>query len=93
MVILYNKLPRKLKNPGRFTRPCVIGDSIEDSALADLGASINVMPYKIIIKLGLGEPTPTKMTIQLADGSICHPKGVVEDMLVKGTSSSSRPIS
>lgn len=35
------------------------------------------------MKLGLGEPTPTKITIQLADWSIRHPRDVVEGMLVK----------
>lgn len=54
---------------------------INSSALANLGVSINVMPYKIL--LGLGEPTSTKMMIQLVERSICHTNGVVEDMLVK----------
>lgn len=35
------------------------------------------------MKLVLGELTLTKMTIQLADRSIRHPRGVVEDVLVK----------
>lgn len=61
----------------------MIGGSIEESALANLGASINVIPYKIFMTLVLGEPTPTKMAIQLTDRSIRHPKGVVKDMLVK----------
>ncbi|XP_039130889.1 uncharacterized protein LOC120267283 [Dioscorea cayenensis subsp. rotundata] len=41
-----NKLPRKLKDPGSFTIPYVIGDSIEECALANLGANINVIPTK-----------------------------------------------
>lgn len=41
------------------------------------------MPYKILMKLWLREPTPTNMTIQLADQSFRHPRVVVEDMLVK----------
>lgn len=61
----------------------MIGDSIEESVLGNLGASINVIPYKIFMTLVLGEPTPTKMAIQLTDRSIRHPKGVVKDMLVK----------
>lgn len=61
--ILQNKLPRKLKDPGSFTIPCVIENSIEESTLVDLGASSNVMSYKIFMKLGLEKPTPTKMMI------------------------------
>lgn len=63
--------------------PYVIGDFIKENALVDLGASINVLPYKIFMKLGLGDLTPTMMTIQLADRSICHQRVVVVDILVK----------
>ena len=45
--ILLNKLPKKLKDPGSFTIPCLIGDMPEERALADLGASINLMPYSM----------------------------------------------
>ncbi|GKG12371.1 reverse transcriptase domain-containing protein [Tanacetum coccineum] len=45
--------------------------------LADLGASINLMP------LSLPELTPTRMTLELADRSITHPKGLAEDVFVK----------
>ena len=41
------------------------------------------MPLTIFRKLGLGEPKPTTVTLQLADRSIKHPKGIVEDVLVK----------
>nr|GEX26694.1 reverse transcriptase domain-containing protein [Tanacetum cinerariifolium] len=52
-------------------------------ALADLGASINLMPLSIWKKLSLPELTPTRMTLELANQSITHPKGVVEDIFVK----------
>ncbi|XP_027342241.1 uncharacterized protein LOC113855018 [Abrus precatorius] len=81
--ILQNKMPKKLKDPGSFILPCLIGRLIVDKALADLGASINLMPYSIFKKLGLGEPRPTRMSIQLADRSIKYPRGIIEDMLVK----------
>ena len=42
--ILQNKLPPKLKDPGIFTIPCAIGNSVFEKALCDLGASINLMP-------------------------------------------------
>ncbi|GJS61345.1 reverse transcriptase domain-containing protein [Tanacetum coccineum] len=52
-------------------------------ALADLGASINLMPLSIWKKLSLPELTPTRMTLELADRSITHPKGLAEDIFVK----------
>ncbi|KAG8493789.1 hypothetical protein CXB51_011098 [Gossypium anomalum] len=53
--ILQNKLPNKLKNPESFTIPCLIGSLDVNNALVDLGASINVMPYKMFKQLGLGK--------------------------------------
>nr|GEV10406.1 DNA-directed DNA polymerase [Tanacetum cinerariifolium] len=52
-------------------------------ALADLGASINLMPLSIWKKLSLPELTPTRMTLELADRSITRPKGVAEEVFVK----------
>nr|GEY10760.1 reverse transcriptase domain-containing protein [Tanacetum cinerariifolium] len=52
-------------------------------ALADLGASINLMPYYVWKKLSLPELTPTCMTLELADRSISRPVGVAEDVNVK----------
>nr|GFC08319.1 hypothetical protein [Tanacetum cinerariifolium] len=52
-------------------------------ALADLGASINLMPYSVWKKLLLLDLTPTCMTLELADRSISRPVGVAEDVYVK----------
>ena len=81
--ILQRKLPQKLKDPGSFTIPCTIGNAIFERALCDLGASINLMPLSIFKRLGLGEASPTTVTLQLADRSLKHPRGVIEDVLVK----------
>ncbi|KAL5564233.1 hypothetical protein UlMin_027397 [Ulmus minor] len=81
--ILQRKLPQKLKDPGSFTIPCTIGDFEFDKVLCDLGASINLMPLSIFRKLGLGEVKPTTVSLQLADRSIKHPRGIIEDVLVK----------
>ena len=81
--ILQRKLPQKLKDPGNFTIPCAIGNAVFEKALCDLGASINLMPLSIFKKLGLGEAKPSTVTLQLADRSIKHPRGVIEDLLVK----------
>jgi len=81
--ILQNKLPPKLKDPGKFTIPCTIGHVEYGSALIDTGASINLMPYSVFKKLGMGEVKPTRVTLQLADRSIKHPHGLLEDVLMK----------
>ena len=73
--ILQRKLPQKLKYPGSFTIPCTMWNSIFERALCDLGASINFMPLSIFRRLGLGEACPTIVTLQLADGSLKHPRG------------------
>ncbi|XP_021979601.1 uncharacterized protein LOC110875704 [Helianthus annuus] len=81
--ILQNRLPTKMGDPGSFTLPCLIGNMSVSHALADLGASINLMPYKVFTKFDLGEPSPTRMSIRLADCSIKYPRGFFENMLVK----------
>ena len=81
--ILQRKLPQKLKDPGNFTIPCKIGNSIFERALCDLGASINLMSLSIFRRLGLGEAIPITVTLQLAGRSLKHPLGVIEDVLVK----------
>ncbi|KAK5836215.1 hypothetical protein PVK06_011977 [Gossypium arboreum] len=81
--ILKNKLPNKLKDPVSFTIPCLVGSLDVNNALADLGASINVMPYKMFKQLGLEKPKQTRMSIQLADKTIRFPMGIIEDVLVK----------
>ncbi|GJV67129.1 DNA-directed DNA polymerase [Tanacetum coccineum] len=81
--VLLNKLPSKEKDPGSFTIPCDIGHLHIDNALADLGASISLMPYTMYKKLGLGEPKLTRMSLELADRSIQYPLGIAEDMFIK----------
>ena len=56
--ILQNKLPEKKNDPGSFTIPCLVGSLAVSNALADLGASINLMPYAVFLRLGLEEPKP-----------------------------------
>ncbi|XP_075489545.1 uncharacterized protein LOC142528385 [Primulina tabacum] len=81
--LVQNKIPSKLKDPGTFSIPCVIGDIVFHKALCDLGASINLMPLSVFRKLGLGEPKTTRMSLQLVDRSVKYPRGVIEDVLVK----------
>nr|GEX33834.1 reverse transcriptase domain-containing protein [Tanacetum cinerariifolium] len=81
--MLLKKLPEKLGDPGKFLIPCDFPRMDVCHALADLGASINLMPLSIWKKLSLSELTLTRMTLELADRSITRPKGVTEDVFVK----------
>ncbi|GJY37737.1 reverse transcriptase domain-containing protein [Tanacetum coccineum] len=65
--VILNKLPKKLGDPGRFLIPCEFSRINTCNALADLGASINLMPYSVWKDLSLPELTPTCMTLELAD--------------------------
>ncbi len=80
---LQDKVPPKLKDPRCFTKPCNIGATYCGKALCDLGASINLMPMSIFRELGISEVRPTTVTLQLADRSLAHPKGKIEDVLVR----------
>ena len=81
--VIKKTLPEKMKDPGSFTIPCVIGEFEFQKALCDSGASINLMPLSVAKKLSLGELTPTTVTLQMAEKTMAKPEGVIEDVLVK----------
>ncbi|GKB87300.1 reverse transcriptase domain-containing protein [Tanacetum coccineum] len=81
--VILNKLPEKLGDPDKFLIPCDFPGMDECLALADLGASINLMPLSVWKRLSLPELTPTCMTLELADRSITQPIGIAEDVDVK----------
>ncbi|XP_076941673.1 uncharacterized protein LOC143611348 [Bidens hawaiensis] len=81
--VVQNKLPEKLADPGHFMILCLFRSSNEGYALADLGASINLMSYSLYKKLDLGEPIQTRMSLSLADQSVKYPRGIMENVLVK----------
>nr|GFA18155.1 reverse transcriptase domain-containing protein [Tanacetum cinerariifolium] len=81
--VLLKKLPEKLGDPGKFLIPCNFPGMAECLALADLGASINLMPFSVWKRLSLPDLTPTCMTLELANRLISCPVGVAEDVYVK----------
>nr|GEV52916.1 reverse transcriptase domain-containing protein [Tanacetum cinerariifolium] len=81
--ILLKKLPEKLGDPRKFLISCDFSRMDECLALADLGASINLMPLSVWNKLFLPELSPTCMNLELVDRSISRPVGVAEDVFVK----------
>ncbi|GKF85858.1 reverse transcriptase domain-containing protein, partial [Tanacetum coccineum] len=73
----------KLEDPRKFLIPCALQELDRTSALADSGASINILPHSIYKQLGLGALTPTRMTLKLANRSITHPMGIADDVVVR----------
>ncbi|GJX64097.1 reverse transcriptase domain-containing protein [Tanacetum coccineum] len=82
--VILNKLPRKLGDPGRFLIPCEFTGIDTCNALADLGASINLMPYSVWSDLSLPELTPTCMMLELVDRSITKLIGIAKDVRLMG---------
>ncbi|GJU42404.1 reverse transcriptase domain-containing protein [Tanacetum coccineum] len=81
--MIQNKVPPKLGDPESFLIPCNFNKIFSCNALADLGASINLMPYSLYAKLSLETLKPTKMSVRLADRSFQYPVGIAENMLVE----------
>nr|GEZ90588.1 reverse transcriptase domain-containing protein [Tanacetum cinerariifolium] len=79
--VILKKLPEKLGDPGKFLIPCGFSE-LKCKALADLGASINLMPLSVWKKLGLPNLIPTRMTLKLANRVICTPDGIARDVFV-----------
>ncbi|GJR71757.1 reverse transcriptase domain-containing protein [Tanacetum coccineum] len=79
--VILKKLPEKLGDPGKFLIPCGFSE-LKCKALADLGASINLMPLSVWKKLGLPELISTQMTLELANRDICTPKGIARDVFI-----------
>ncbi|GJV30188.1 reverse transcriptase domain-containing protein [Tanacetum coccineum] len=67
--IIMNKVLEKLEDPGKFLIPCALQELNRTSALADSGASINLLPHSIYKQLGLE--------------ALTHPMGIAEDVVVR----------
>nr|GFA82425.1 reverse transcriptase domain-containing protein [Tanacetum cinerariifolium] len=79
--VILEKLPEKLGDPRKFLIPCGFSE-LKCKALADLGASINLMPLSVWRKLGLPDLIPTQMTLELANHAICTPNEIARDVFV-----------
>ncbi|GJY50966.1 reverse transcriptase domain-containing protein [Tanacetum coccineum] len=79
--VILKKLPEKLGDPGKFLIPCGFSE-LKFKALANLGASINLMPLSVWKKLGLPKLISTQMTLELANREICTPVGIARDVFV-----------
>nr|GEV94558.1 reverse transcriptase domain-containing protein [Tanacetum cinerariifolium] len=79
--VILKMLLEKHGDPGKFLIPCGFSE-LKCKALADLGASINLMPLSVYKKLGLPELIPTRMTLELANRAICTPAGIARDVFI-----------
>ncbi|GKD74728.1 reverse transcriptase domain-containing protein [Tanacetum coccineum] len=79
--VILKKLPEKLGDLGKFLIPCGFSE-LKCKALADLGASINLMPLSVWKKLGLPKLISTQMTLELANRVIYTPEGIARDVFV-----------
>ncbi|GKA11650.1 hypothetical protein Tco_0691196, partial [Tanacetum coccineum] len=79
--VILKELPEKLGDPRKFLIPYGFSE-LNCKALADLGASINLMPLFVWKDLGLPELISTCMTLELANCDICTPKGIARDVFV-----------
>nr|GEY17822.1 hypothetical protein [Tanacetum cinerariifolium] len=78
-----DSLPQKEKDPRSFIIPSYINNVCFEKALADLGASVSVMPLSTYLNIGLGKLAHTKLTVELADRTVKHPKGIAKNVLVR----------
>jgi len=79
---ILKKLPPKLRDPGSFSIPCVIGSETIDKAMCDLGANVSLLPLSLFKRIGIGELKPTEMALKLADRNTVDPVGFVEEIPV-----------
>jgi len=82
---IYKKkvIQEKLDDPGSFTLPCSLGPLTFNRCLCDLGASVSLMPLSTAKRLGIIEFKFCNLALFLADGSVAHPHGLIENLPVK----------
>nr|GEU58074.1 reverse transcriptase domain-containing protein [Tanacetum cinerariifolium] len=79
--VILKKLPEKHRDPGKFLIPCGFS-KLKCKALADIGASINLMPLSVWKEFGLPELISTQMTLKVANQAICTPAEISRDVFV-----------
>ena len=82
--IIQSRTLLKYKDPGSPTISVNIGGTCIDKALLDQGASVNLLPYTMYKKLGLGELKPTNNHLILSRSVTENTKGDSRGCLGKG---------
>jgi len=75
--------PCKVQESGCPTIACTIKQAEISRALLDLGANINLLPFSVYQQLGLGDLSPIRVTIQLADRSVKVSKRKINNVLIQ----------
>nr|XP_043611648.1 uncharacterized protein LOC122583293 [Erigeron canadensis] len=81
--IVKNQIRPKLEDPGSFLITCSLDAKLTCDALADIGASINLMPFSVYRRLSLVALKPTRMSIRLDNHSFQYPMWIAENLCVK----------
>ncbi|XP_070043022.1 uncharacterized protein [Nicotiana tomentosiformis] len=80
--LIVHPMAPKLEDPGAFTILCTIRSATLLKLFVILG-QVSLMPYSVFKTLGIGQPRPTSMILQMADHIMKRPLGVIEDVLVR----------
>ena len=75
-------MPKKEADPKIFTIPVKFCEVLVNKALADLGASVSIMPLSLCKRIN-AKIKPTRMSLELADRSVRFSVGVGEDLSVQ----------
>nr|GEV88792.1 hypothetical protein [Tanacetum cinerariifolium] len=79
--VMLKKLPEKLRDPGKFLILCSFSE-LKCKALADLGASINLMPHSVWKKVRFTRAYFHPNNPELANRAICTPTRIARDVFV-----------
>ncbi|GJV64152.1 reverse transcriptase domain-containing protein [Tanacetum coccineum] len=78
---MLKKVTRETRRPWEISLPCGFSE-LKCKALSDLGASINLIPLSVWKKLGLIKLISTRITLELANRTICTPARIARDVFV-----------
>jgi hypothetical protein len=81
--VLSDALPPKLQDPGAPLIPIQVGEFKIERALLDLGACVSILPGSLFDQYDFGPLHEINTTVVLADQTPTHPRGMVNDVLVK----------
>ncbi|XP_022011548.1 uncharacterized protein LOC110911259 [Helianthus annuus] len=81
--VLSSALPQKAQDPGDPLIPIQIGTFKIERALLDLGACVSILPGSLYDQYDFGLLKKFDTPVVLADQTPTHPRGMVEDVIVK----------
>ncbi|XP_021995759.1 uncharacterized protein LOC110892936 [Helianthus annuus] len=81
--VLSSAIPQKAQDPGDPLIPIQIGTFKIERALLDLGACVSILPGSLYDQYDFGPLKNFDTPVVLADQTPTHPRGMVEDVIVK----------